>query len=311
MTRAIVALMVCVGLVACHDDSTNPDSLSAPVSAPVSGSNSTPTVSGNPSSQATVGMTYSFTPVATGADPQALTFSIRQKPTWATFNAKTGQLVGTPSSNDMGVVVGIIISVTDGTTSASMAPFSIAVSGAGANGGPEISGAPPTSVAVGTAYSFTPTSGSSSGDPLTFSIANKPAWATFNEATGQLSGTPTAANIGVYSNIVISASDSNSTVDLDAFDLTVTQIGMGSATLSWTPPTQNTDGSTLTDLAGYRIHYGLSTGNMSQTIQISSAGITNYVISNLSPATWYFSVKAYTSKNVESDFSAVVNKVIK
>ena len=310
MTRAILALIFCVGLAACHDDSTIPDSISTPVSAPVPGSNSAPTLSGNPSTRASVGVAYSFTPVASDADAQALNFSIQRKPTWASFDTRTGALSGTPSSTDVGTVAGIVISVSDGTSNASLAPFSIAVGGTNV-GGPVISGAPVTTIAVGTAYSFTPTSSDASGDPLTFSIINKPSWATFNEGTGQLSGTPTAANIGVTSNIEISVSDGNSEVSLDAFDLAVTQIGVGSATLSWTPPTQNTDGSALTNLAGYRIHYGMSSGNLSQSIQVSSAGITNYVISNLTPATWYFSIKAYTSKNVESDFSAVVNKVIK
>jgi hypothetical protein len=310
MTRAILTLIFCVGLAACHNDSTTPDSLSTPVSAPASGSNVSPTVSGSPSTQASVGTAYSFTPAATDPDSQSLSFSIQQKPSWANFNTTTGALSGTPTSSDMGTVVGIVISVTDGSSSASLAPFSIAVGAAG-TGGPMISGAPLTTIAVGTAYSFTPTSSDASGEPLTFSIRNMPPWATFNESTGQLSGTPTASNIGVTSNIVISATDGTTTVSLDTFDLSVTQIGAGSATLSWTPPTQNTDGSSLTDLAGYRIHYGLSSGNLTQSIQVSSAGITNYVISNLTPATWYFSVKAYTSKNVESDFSAVVNKIIK
>ena len=43
---------------------------------------------------------------------------------------------------------------------------------------------------------------------------------------------------------------------LPAFSITVTQVGLGSMSLSWTPPTQNTDGSALTDLAGYKLYYG-------------------------------------------------------
>ena len=309
MTRAILALIVCVVLAACRNDGPNANAVTTPLSAPIPASNTAPTVSGNPSSKATVGVTYSFTPIATGADKRVLSFSVQGKPSWANFNPDTGSLIGTPSARDLGTIAGIVISVSDGFASASLSPFSIAV-GAATVGGPVISGVPLTSIAVGTFYGFTPVSSAANGNPLTFSISNRPSWATFNDATGLLTGTPTAANVGVYSNIVISASDGTSTVSLRPFDISVTQIGSGSATLSWVPPTQNTDGSALTDLAGYRIHYGVSSGNLSQNIQVSSAGITNYVISNLTPATWYFSVKAYTSKNVESDFSAVVNKII-
>lgn len=82
------------------------------------------------------------------------------------------------------------------------------------------------------------------------------------------------------------------------------------ARLSWTPPTANTDGSTLTDLAGYRIHYGTSATALSQTIQIASAGTTAYTVQNLAPGTWYFAVRAYSSVGAESDLSAVRSKVV-
>ena len=91
------------------------------------------------------------------------------------------------------------------------------------------------------------------GDTLTYSIQNRPSWATFNTSTGRLSGTPTAAHAGSYANIIISVSDGAASASLPAFTITVAQPSTGSATLSWTAPTQNTDGSSLTNLAGFRI----------------------------------------------------------
>lgn len=84
----------------------------------------------------------------------------------------------------------------------------------------------------------------------------------------------------------------------------------GSATLSWTPPTQNTDGSSLTNLVGYRVSYGTSPTALIQTIQIANAGISSYTISNLSPATWYFAVRAYTSSGTESVNSSIGSKAV-
>jgi len=83
-----------------------------------------------------------------------------------------------------------------------------------------------------------------------------------------------------------------------------------SATLSWTPPTRNTDGTSLGNLAGYRISYGTTEQALTQTIQVANVGLSNYVISNLTPGTYYFAVRAYTSGGTESVNSNVVSKVV-
>ena len=57
----------------------------------------------------------------------------------------------------------------------------------------------------------------------------------------------------------------------------------GSATLSWVPPTRNTDGSALTRLAGYRIYYG-ATPQLGHSVTIANAGLTRYVVSGLTPS---------------------------
>ena len=74
---------------------------------------------------------------------------------------------------------------------------------------PSVSGTPPTMVAADNRYSFLPTVANATGTPLSFSIQNKPAWASFGLATGELSGTPSAPDAGTYPNIVIAASDGN------------------------------------------------------------------------------------------------------
>jgi hypothetical protein len=125
-----------------------------------------------------------------------------------------------------------------------------------------------------------------------------------------LSGTPSAAQVGSYSNIVISASDGTTSVSLPAFSIAVNQISLGAATLTWTAPTQNTDGSALTNLAGYRIYYGTSPTTLTQTVQIGNSGVTTSVVQNLSPATYYFAVKAYTATGVESDISNLASKTV-
>jgi putative Ig domain-containing protein len=178
------------------------------------------------------------------------------------------------------------------------------------NHAPTISGTPTASVNASAPYTFMPAAADADGDTLAFTIQNKPAWAAFNTTTGRLSGTPAAADVGTYSNISITVSDGKTSTALNAFAIAVTTVANGRATLSWTAPTENTDGSTLSNLAGYRIRYGTSAGALTQTIVIDNASVQTYVVENLSPATWYFAVTAVNSQGAESSNSNVANKQI-
>ena len=202
--------------------------------------------------------------------------------------------------------------MTDGVKTAYLPAFSITVKRAPtSNTPPVISGTPATSVVAGNAYAFQPSASDANGDPLTFSIANKPGWATFSTSTGRLSGTPTSSQVGSYANIAIRVSDGKATTSLPAFGITVSDVANGVATVSWTPPTRNTNGSQLTNLAGYRIFYGTSANALNRSVQIANPGLATYVVSNLSPATWYFAVRAYNTAGAESALSNVASKTIR
>ena len=140
------------------------------------------------------------------------------------------------------------------------------------------------------------------GDPLSFTISNKPNWADFDNSTGEPSGTPLLGNEGMYENIRITASDGTYKATIE-FDLAVTTIGSASVTLSWTPPTQNDDGSNLNDLAGYKIYYGPEPGQYEEQLRVDNPSISTYVVGDLSPTTYYFAATAYNSRGLESDFT--------
>lgn len=167
-------------------------------------------------------------------------------------------------------------------------------------GAPQISGTPSKQVAVGQPYSFVPGAQDPDGDTLTFDIANRPAWLNFSPATGALQGTPTAANVGAYKGITIQVTDGQSFSTLQPFDIQVVAAGQGNVTLSWLPPTQNEDGSPLTDLAGYKIRYGNSSGSYSNTISLANPGLATHVIEGLVPNKYYFVVASYNKRGVES-----------
>jgi len=176
------------------------------------------------------------------------------------------------------------------------------------NSAPQISGTPQFVAVMSESYVFTPSSSDDDGDTLTFSIRNKPAWASFDTATGTLEGKPQFGDTGSYDDIVISVSDGRASASLPAFSIALSQDGLGSVTLEWVPPEANTDGSYAGDLAGYVLYWGTEPGTYDRQVRIDSVGLTAYVLDSLRPATYYFSATAFNVAGFESDFS---NEVVR
>jgi len=273
---------------------------------------STPlSLQGTPPASITVGNTYSFRPVVTPSSGVA--FSIAGQPAWLTLNATTGALSGTPRVSDVGVSGAITLTASDGTSKATIGPFTMHVVATPTDptaSPPTIYGTPVTSVVAGGTYSFTPTTTDPSGGMLTFSVRNAPSWSTFNAATGQLSGSTTSSEVGSYANVTVSVTDGINSAALAPFSITVTQPQAGSAALSWTTPTQNTDGTPLTDLGGYYIDYGTTQTAMTQSVQVANPTASGAIIDNLAPGTWYFAVLAYTTSGMRSSISNIASKTI-
>src|SRR5271169_6560987 len=82
----------------------------------------------------------------------------------------------------------------------------------------------------------------------------------------------------------------------------------GSATLAWTAPTTNTDGTPLTDLAGYKVYYGTASGNYTQNTDVGN--VTTYSVPNLNGGTYYFALTAYDTEGMQSTYSTQVSKTI-
>ena len=81
----------------------------------------------------------------------------------------------------------------------------------------------------------------------------------------------------------------------------------GTATLSWKAPTTNTDGTPLTDLGGYKIHYGTASGSYTATVVVGKT--TTYAFA-LPAGTYYFAVTTYDTLGSESGFSNEVTKTV-
>jgi hypothetical protein len=193
---------------------------------------------------------------------------------------------------------------------AATAPSSSPSPGSAANTAPVVTGKPGTSVLAGQSYSFQPSATDANGDSLSFTATNLPSWASFSATNGRLTGTPSAGDVGAYSGITITVSDGKATTSVGPFTITVAAVGTGSATLSWTPPTQNSDGTALTNLAGYKILYGAGADELDRSIEVKNSSVSTFVVENLTAGTWYFAVVAVNALGSASSPSNVASKTI-
>lgn len=90
----------------------------------------------------------------------------------------------------------------------------------------------------------------------------------------------------------------------------MTTVAVREAVLSWSAPTKNVDGSNLTNLSGYKIHYGTASRTYTQTISVSGATTLQRTVALSGPGTWYFSVTAVDANGVQSAYSGEVSKAI-
>ena len=198
----------------------------------------------------------------------------------------------------------------DGQAEATLGPFTITVSEVVINSAPQISGTPPADVNAGDAYSFTPTATDADDDPLSFTESGLPLWLSLNESTGEISGTPQSGDLGPHAGISITVSDGQAEATLGPFTITVQAVSLGSVTLTWTAPTENEDGTTLTDLDGYWIYWGTTPGVYPNSEKIDNESLTTYVIDNLAPGTYEFVATSFKTSGVQSQYSNPATKVV-
>lgn len=72
-------------------------------------------------------------------------------------------------------------------------------------------------------------------------------------------------------------------------------------TLTWDTSVSNTK-----DIAGYKIYYGTSQGNYTESIDVGN--VTTYTFQDMPSGTWYFVITAYDASGNESNYSDVVKK---
>jgi hypothetical protein len=127
-------------------------------------------------------------------------------------------------------------------------------------------------------------------------------------------GSPAAATVGVSSAATSSSSSSSGGSSSSSSSSSGASSGgtaaTSSVTLSWSAPTQNTDGTPLTNLAGFDIYYGKSASAMTNKVTITNTSLLTYVVSNLGAGTWFFEILAVNAMGAESNPSGVASTTI-
>ncbi|WAL79152.1 putative Ig domain-containing protein [Shewanella sp. DAU305] len=223
--------------------------------------NGAPVISGTPTLSVNQDVSYQFTPTASDSVGDVLSFSIANKPAWATFNTTTGTLSGTPSNQDVGVTNGIIISVSDGALSASLPAFNLSV--VNVNDAPTISSTAITAATQDAAYSYTfAASDTDVGDTLTLSAVTKPSWLSFNAATGLLSGTPSNADVGAHP-VTLRVTDTDGLTADQSFSITVTNVNDA-------PTISSTAITAATQDAAYSYTFAAADTDVGDTLTLSA-----------------------------------------
>ncbi len=116
-----------------------------------------------------------------------------------------------------------------------------------------------------------------------------------------------AANKPVSGTVTLAAA---SAPNVHSYTLSCVSPGDLIATVSWTAPTQNTDGSPLTDLGGFRLLWGKSATVLDQTVYVQDQAAKTWVNPTLTAGTWYFGVMAFNTGGIEGALSNVASKTL-
>ena len=132
---------------------------------------------------------------------------------------------------------------------------------------------------------------------------------TTDNSAPSIEGSP-AAEVTAIDNYSFTPTASDPNDDVLVYSIIAKDTTYGSVTLSWTAPTENEDGSVLTDLGGYRLYWGKTRGNYTDSVTIDNASITTYVVDNIAAGTYEFVGTSFNAAGVESRYSNPATKVV-
>lgn len=161
-----------------------------------------------------------FTVTATDPDGGALTLSVSNLPSGASFTPGTGAFSWTPSYSQAGTYAAVHFEVTDGSLTDSE---DITITVSNTNRAPVLGVVGNQSVSENSNLAFSLSATDADSDTLAYSATGLPSGATLNSSTGAFSWTPTYSQSGTHS-VTFSVSDGNGGTDSEAITITVANV---------------------------------------------------------------------------------------
>lgn len=186
------------------------------------GANTPPTVQPIGAQIVAEGQLLSVVPVGNDVDGDGLAWSGSSLPAGATVTPADGRLTWTPGFTQAGTYAGVTLMASDGRGGSASVSFTITVTNT--NRAPVVAPLGPFTYAEGAVIAIVPSGSDPDGDPLTWSGANVPAFASVDPATGRLNGVPTYTQAGVYANVTLTARDPSGATGSASFTITITNV---------------------------------------------------------------------------------------
>ncbi len=260
---------------------------------------------GGSAAQSTTITVSSATPAVTlSANPTTVTSGHTSTLTWSSTNATSCTASGGWSGSEL--------TIGSESTSGLLATtkYTLACAGTGGTASQSVTVTVPAVPIV--SLSASPTSIASGGSStMTWSSTNATSCTASGGTSGALatSGSQTTGALSATTTYTLSCTGSGGSASHSA-TVTVTPAATGAVTLSWVPPTTNSNGTPVTPLTGYTIYYGKSASSLTQSIVVSGESTTSYTVTGIASGTWYFALDADASDGTQSALSNVASRTI-
>ena len=188
----------------------------------IGSSNTAPSITSTPVTEATQGQPYSYDVEATDPDAgDTLTFSLVTAPVGMTIDPASGLIGWTPSNAQVGDNA-VEVQVTDSGGLSDTQSFTVTVDDV--NEAPSITSTPVLGATQGQPYSYdVEATDPDAGDTLTFNLVTSPAGMTIDPASGLISWTPSNAQVGDNA-VEVQVTDSGGLSDTQSFTVTVDDV---------------------------------------------------------------------------------------
>lgn len=208
--------------------------------------NSAPLFISEPDTVASEDQPYSYQMVAKDIDAgDILDYTPVNLPGWLSYTAANHTISGTPVNSDVGKVT-VKVKVSDGTSEV-IQQYDLNIKNV--NDAPQITSSALTTVNEEQSYAYdVEVTDVDSGDVVTFSLTEKPAWLSINISTGVISGTAPLNDTGSYA-VTVRATDVALAYDEQSFTIDIRNVNDAPAITGQNPLSVNEDNSLLIELS--------------------------------------------------------------